>query len=86
MTAWTVRIDRAVDVDRWAAGRPLQAGLHSWIAECIESGPPVDAWLTEIEEGLRSRYWIIGINVTVELIAVTYERWMMVTGLYLVKL
>jgi hypothetical protein len=78
---WTVRFHRAVDVDRWADGRPLDVlvGLHRWIAACIESGPPADAWLSEVEEGYRYRYWIVDINVTVEFIAVTYERWMMVT-------
>jgi hypothetical protein len=78
---WTVRFGRAVDVDRWADGRPFDviSGLHDWIARCIESGPPADAWLSELEEGYRYRYWIIEVNVTVEFIAVSYERWMLIT-------
>lgn len=43
----------------------------------FESGPPADAWLSEVEEGYRYRYWIVEINVTVEFIAVTYEQWML---------
>jgi len=83
VNGWTVRFDRAVDVDRWAEGQRLDVvvGLHGWIATCIESGPPVDAWLSEIEDGYRYRYWIVEINVTVEFIAVTHERWMLVTRL-----
>lgn len=83
MNGWTVRFDRAVDVDRWAEGRPLDviAGLHGWIATCIETGPPGDAWLIELEEGYRFRYWIAEINVTVEFIAVAYERWMMIKSI-----
>ena len=45
----------------------------------IEFGPPIDAWLSEIEDGYRYRYWIIEINVTMKFIAVTYERWMLIT-------
>jgi hypothetical protein len=81
VSEWTVRFHRSVDFDRWARGRPLDvlAGLHSWIAACIESGPPTDAWLSEIEDGYRYRYWIVEINVTLEFIAVTHERWMLIT-------
>jgi hypothetical protein len=81
LSTWTVRFGRTVDIDRWAEGRSVDviAGLHSWISTCIESGPPDDAWLSEVEEGYRYRYWIIEINVTVEFIAVTYEQWMMGT-------
>jgi hypothetical protein len=32
----------------------------------------------ELEDGYRYRYWIIDINVTVEFITVTYERWMLI--------
>ena len=52
--------------------------LHSWLALCAESSPPADSWLVELEDGYRYRYWIIDINVTVEFIAVTYERWMLI--------
>lgn len=81
MSDWTVRFDRAVDVDRWADGKLLDVllGFRRWVALCIESGPPADAWLSELEEGYRYRYWIVEINVTVEFIAVTYERWMLIT-------
>jgi hypothetical protein len=45
---------------------------------CAESDPPADSWLVEFEDGYRYCYWIIDINVTVEFIAVTYERWMLI--------
>jgi hypothetical protein len=38
----------------------------------------VDSWLVEVEDGYRFRYWIVECNVTVEFIAVTYERWMLI--------
>ncbi len=81
MTTWTVRFHRSVEIDRWTEGRPLDVivGLHAWIARCIESGPPVDAWLSELEAGYRYRYWIVEINVTVEFIAATHGQWMLVT-------
>jgi hypothetical protein len=40
---------------------------------------PLDAWLVELEDGHRYRYWLIETNVTIEFIAVAYERWMLVT-------
>jgi hypothetical protein len=81
VSTWTVRFGRTVDIDRWVEGHSPQVivGFYDWISACIESGPPADAWLTEVEEGYRYRYWIVEINVTIEFIAVTYERWMMVT-------
>jgi hypothetical protein len=77
---WTVRFDRNVNIDQWAEGRPLEviAAVHDWVASCAEYGPPVDAWLVELEDGYRYRYWIAEVNVTVEFIAVTHERWMLV--------
>ena len=80
MSAWTVGFDPTVDIDHWAEGKDLEviAGLHDWIAGCIDSGPPLDAWLTEVEDGYRYRYWLAEINVTVEFIAVTHERWMLI--------
>jgi hypothetical protein len=35
--------------------------------------------VVELENGYRFRYWLIEAGVTVEFIAVTYERWMMIT-------
>jgi len=80
---WTVRFDRTIDIESWAEGKPVEvlAALHDWLAACRESGPPVDAWLVEMEEGYRYRYWLIEVNITVEFIAATYEQWMLVTKL-----
>jgi hypothetical protein len=80
VSEWTVRFDSTIDIDDWAEGRPVEVllGLHSSLALCAESGPPADSWLVELEDGYRYRYWIIDINVTVEFIAVTYERWMLI--------
>ena len=80
MNGWSIRFDRAIDIDEWAEGKPLEAiaGLHSWLATCSESGPSADSWLVELEDGYRYRYWIVDINVTVEFIAVTHERFMLV--------
>jgi hypothetical protein len=80
VSEWTVRFDSTFDIEQWAEGRSSEvlAGLHAWLALCSESGPPVDSWLVELEDGYRYRYWIIDINVTVEFIAVTYERWMLI--------
>jgi hypothetical protein len=83
VTGWSVRFDRTVDIDSWATNKSLEvlAALHDWIASCRDQGPPVDAWLIEVEDGYRYRYWLIEVNVTIEFIAVTYERWMLVTKL-----
>ncbi len=80
MSDWTVRFDRSIDIDQWAEGKSVEtiARVHDWVARCLESGPPVDAWLVELEDGYRHRYWIIEVNVTVEFIAVAHERWMLV--------
>jgi hypothetical protein len=77
---WTVRLDRSIDIDSWAEGR-LEAlvALHDWIAACREAGPPIDAWLVELEDGYRYRYWLVEVNVTLEFIADTHERWVLVT-------
>lgn len=77
---WTVGFDPSVDIDRWAEDKDFEvlAGLHDWIARCVSAGPPDDVWLTELEAGYRFRYWIVDINVTVEFLAVTYERWMLI--------
>ena len=55
--------------------------FHDWLAVCREHGPPADAWLVELEEGYRFRYWLIEVNVMVEFIAVAHERWMLITGI-----
>lgn len=83
MSDWTVRFDRTIDIDSWAEGKPVEAlaALLDWLAACRENGPPIDAWLVELEEGYRYRYWLIEANVTVEFVAVTYEQWMLVTKL-----
>lgn len=83
MTSWTVRIDRRIDIDAWAEGKTVEvvAAVHSWLASCTDNGPPADVWLVEVEDGYRYRYWLIDINVTVEFIAVTAERWMLVKKL-----
>ena len=83
MSEWTVRFDRIIDIESWAKGKPVEilVALHDWIAACHENGPPVDAWLVELEEGYRYRYWLIEANITIEFIAVTYEQWMLVTKL-----
>ncbi|MGH7175479.1 MAG: hypothetical protein ACREGR_03930 [Minisyncoccia bacterium] len=83
MTPWTVRFYPAIDVDAWADGKPISAlaEFHDWVASCQEHGPPVNAWLVELEEGYRYRYWLIESNVTIEFIAVAYERWMLITKL-----
>jgi len=83
VTDWTVRIARAVDVDSWAEDKPIESisALHDWLAGCQEAGPPADAWLVELEVGYRFRYWLIEENITVEFIADSYERWMLVTKL-----
>jgi hypothetical protein len=80
VNGWTIRFDRTIDIDEWSEGKPIEAiaGLHSWLANCSESGPPADSWLVELEDGYRFRYWIVDINVTVEFIAVTHERFMLV--------
>ena len=41
---WTVRLDRSIDIDSWAEGRPIEAiaALHDWLAGCREVGPPAD--------------------------------------------
>ncbi len=81
MNNWTVRLDRSIDIDSWAEGRPFEAiaALHDWLAGCREVGPPADVWLVELEEGYRYRYWLAENNVTIQFVAVTYERWMLVT-------
>jgi hypothetical protein len=78
---WTVRLDRSIDIDSWAEGRPFEAiaAVHDWLASCREDGPPADVWLVELEEGYRYRYRLSETNVTIELDAITYERWMLVT-------
>lgn len=83
MNGWTIRFDRAIDIDEWAEDKPLEviAGLHSWLTACSDSGPPADSWLVELEDGYRFRYWIVDVNVTVEFIAVMHERFMLVKKL-----
>lgn len=81
MNFWTVISDRSVDIHSWAEGKPLETivAIHGWVADCMENGPTADDWLVELENGYRFRYWLIEVGVTVEFIAVTYERWMMIT-------
>ncbi len=81
MTDWTVVIGPSVNLNLWAEDVPIEAlvALHDWLALCRDNGPPADAWLVELEEGYRYRYWLIEVNVTIEFIAVTFERWMLVT-------
>ncbi len=81
MNDWTVRFRRAIEVDSWADSKPIEvvAALHDWVARCREQGPPIDAWLVEIEEGYRYRYWLVEPNITIEFVAVVHERWMLIT-------
>ncbi len=32
---------------------------------------------SEIEKGYPYRYWLVEVNVTIEFVVVTYERWML---------
>ena len=81
MSDWTIVLDRSINIDVWAALVSIEAvaALHNWLATCREDGPPADTWLVELEDGYRYRYWLIEVNVTIEFIAVTFERWMLVT-------
>jgi hypothetical protein len=80
VSEWTIVFDRSIDLDSWSEGVSIEAlaSLHDWLATCREDGPPADAWLTELEDGYRYRYWLIEVNVTIEFLAVTHERWMLV--------
>jgi hypothetical protein len=81
VNVWTVIFDRSVAIHSWAEDKPLEtiAAVHGWVADCMVHGPTADEWLVELENGYRFRYWLIEADVTVEFIAVTYERWMMIT-------
>lgn len=61
--------DRSTSLRLFIPGLPLVSTLDLRLTR----------WLTEIEDGYRYRYWIVEINVTLEFIAVTYERWMLIT-------